>query len=233
MDPSQVAIATITRAQSRDEEDVLRRSLRLLANAEWPVAVADTDASAAFAEFLRGLRGFRVIVPPEQGLVAQVQASLALASRFERPFLLYVEPDKELFFEQGLNEFLRRAPEGPDIGIVLASRSPASFDTFPPMQRYTEGVINQLCAQLLGPVGDYSYGPFLLNAALVPRVATLERRVGWGWRHFTFVAARRAGLPVVHVTGEYPCPPEQRHEDDSERRHRMRQLSENIRGLIQ
>jgi hypothetical protein len=34
------------------------------------------------------------------------------------------------------------------------------------------------------------------------------------------------------VTGDYPCPPDQRVEDDAERTHRLRQLGENILGLI-
>jgi hypothetical protein len=40
-------------------------------------------------------------------------------------------------------------------------------------------------------------------------------------------------LRVVQLTDDYPCPPDQRHEDDRERTHRLRQLSQNILGLIE
>ena len=56
--------------------------------------------------------------------------------------------------------------------------------------------------------------------------------LGWGWRHAVFHAAHRGGLRVEHVIDDYPCPPDQRVEDDAERTHRLRQLSDNIRGLI-
>lgn len=233
MDSSHVAVATISWARSDREETLLRRSLPLLAASGLPVAIADKGTNAGFTEFLTNLAGFSISVPPDQGLVAQAKASVELAATFGRPFILYVEPDKELFFDHGLHEFLRQAPEQRGVGVVLASRSAASLETFPPVQRYTEGVINYLCAQLLGPAGDYSYGPFLMNRALLPHLANLQPRLGWGWRHFMFRAAYREGLSLVHVSADYPCPPGQRSEDDAERLHRMRQLSENILGLIE
>jgi hypothetical protein len=233
MNTDQIAVATMTWARSPGEEGLLRRSLGLLAQLGLPVAVADTGTNPGFAEFLETVPGFSVRVSATQGLVAQVQDSFDVAARFDRPFILYVEPDKALFFERRLSEFLRQAPDAGDVGVVLASRSAESFQTFPAVQRYTEGVINHLCGELLGPAGDYSYGPFLMTRALLPYIAKLQPRLGWGWRHFMFRAASREGLSVVHVAGDHPCPPDQRCDDEAERRHRMRQLSENILGLIE
>ena len=229
----QVAVATITWARSEEEETLLRRSLELLAGSGLPVAVADTGASPTFAAFLDRLPGVSVITTAGQGLVGQIQASLIRAATFGKPFLLYAEADKELFFERGVHEFLRRAPAGSDIGVVVASRSDDSFRTFPPTQRYTEGVINQLCGELTGTAGDYSYGPFVMNACLLPHVTRLEHRLGWGWRHFMFLTAHHQGLQVVHIRGDYPCPVAQRVEGAAERGHRLRQLSQNILGLVE
>ena len=236
MDLSLVAVSTITWARTPAEEEQLRRSLERLAEAALPVAVADAGTNLRFTEFLSHLPGFHVTVPPARGLVAQVAASMGAAAAFSRPCILYTEPDKGLFFERGLNEFLERAAglrPARDVGVVLASRSEESFRTYPSVQRYTEGVINQLCGDLLGRPGDYSYGPFLMTRMLVPELLRVRRDLGWGWRHFAFRAAHRAGLPVDHVTADYPCPPDQRVDDDAERVHRLRQLSENILGLIE
>ncbi|MFL6278516.1 MAG: hypothetical protein ACJ731_00255 [Vicinamibacterales bacterium] len=227
-----VAVATMTWARTTDEETLLRRSLALLTDTGLPIAIADAGTSATFTAFLKCLPGVSITVPNEQGLVAQVQASVALAATLERHFIFYVEPDKAFFFEHRLWDFLQLVPEQPAVGVVLASRSAESFRTFPPMQRYTEGVINYLCAQFLGLGGDYSYGPFLMNRALLAHVAALERRLGWGWRHAMFRAAHRDGLRLIHITGDYPCPLDQRGEDDAERMHRIRQLAQNISGLI-
>ena len=232
MDEGQVAVATMTWARSPAEESLLLRSLELLAQSGLPIAVADRGTSAAFTKALSCRAGIRVVVPDAPGLVAQVKASFQLAAAFRTPRILYVEPDKEAFFERRLGAFLRGAPAGDDVGVVLAARSAASFATFPPTQRYTESVINTLTGEQVGAAGDYSYGPFLVHRRLLPQLAHLDGRLGWGWRHFVFRVARRQGLRVAHVTGDYPCPPEQRHEDEAERRHRLRQLSENLLGLI-
>jgi len=236
MDTSLVAVATITWARTPVEEERLRRSLERLAEEHLLVAVADAGFDRDFTEFLSHLPGFEVTVPSERGLVAQVTASMNLAARYDTPFILYTESDKALFFERGLRAFVQRAAEhrhGRDLGVALASRSPESFQTYPPMQRYTESVVNHLCGELVGCPGDYSYGPFVLSRALVPQLLTMRQHLGWGWRHFAFRAAHRLGLEVDHVMDEHPCPPDQRVEDDAERLHRLRQLSENILGLIE
>jgi hypothetical protein len=235
MDTSRIAVATITWARTAAEEDRLCRSLERLAGMGFPVAVADAGTNREFAEFLTRLPGFRVTVPPARGLFAQVTASLGLAETFDTPLILYTEPDKECFFGKPCRDFTARAADprdGGELGVALASRSDESFSTYPPMQRYTEGVINRLCGELLGRPGDYSYGPFLLGRALLPHLLAAGSDLGWGWRHFAFRSAHRLGLRLVHVTGDYPCPPDQRVEVDAERTHRLRQLSENIQGLI-
>ena len=232
MDDSQVAVATITWPRSTAEEVLLGRSLQSLGEVGLPVAVADRGTSAAFSHAVRQLPGFWVTIQSRPGLVAQVKASIALAATFDTPFILYAEPDKEGFFKNRLHDFLHRAPDADDVGVVIASRSDASFKTFPPMQRCTESIANNLCELRLGYPGDFLYGPFLMTRNLLPHVASVEDRVGWGWRLSTFVAAHRARLQVVGVTDDYRCPLGQRTENDTDRMHRVRQLSENILGLV-
>jgi len=226
-----VAVATITWARSALEEGLLRRSLTVLAATGLPIAIADRGTSVSFLEFLHGLPRVQVITT-EEGLLAQVRASMAVASGFESPTILYTEPDKESFFRDRLGSYLTRALQLPEHRLVLAARSDDSFATYPPMQRYTEAVVNHLCGEMLGPRGDYSYGPFLVDPIVLRCLAGLEGSVGWGWRPAVFIAAARLGIPVHHVTADYPCPEEQRVEDAAERVHRMRQLAQNISGLL-
>jgi hypothetical protein len=232
MNGDRVGVATITWARTDAEDTLLRRSLERLAAFGMPLAIGDAGTRPSFTAFLERLPGVTVSVPAARGLVPQVQESLAIASTFDKAFTLYVEPDKELFFAGPMVDFLRRAPDRPEVGVVIASRSEPSFSTFPPMQRYAEGVINHLCAERLGPVGDYSYGPFLIAYDLLPTVSTLDTTLGWGWRHAAFATTVRSGRGLAFVTGDYCCPPDQRIEDEAERSHRVRQLTENIRGLL-
>src|SRR4051812_762526 len=161
------------------------------------VVVGDAGTSESFTQFLRVIPGVTVSVPAERGLVAQVQASLALAGTFDTPFILYTEPDKESFFRDRLVRFIDRAAADPDVGVVLAARSEHSFGTYPPLQRYTEGVANHLSGETIGVPGDYFYGPFVLTRSLLPQIASLNGALGGGWRPATFVAAVRGGLRVV------------------------------------
>jgi hypothetical protein len=226
-----VAVATLAWARTSAEETELRASLERLAALQLPVAIADAGTSESFSGFLAQLPGCDVRVPPQRGLVPQIQASLSAAAAFGTRFILYTEPDKESFFQHRVLKFIDSAPDDEGVGVVLASRSEASLRTYPPTQRYTEGVASQLCARLGGP-GDYFYGPFLMNRTLLSALAELPDGIGWGWRPYAFAQAARRGLRVLHLVDDHPCPPDQRAEDDDERTHRLKQLSQNILGLI-
>ena len=230
--PGDVCVVTMAWAREAGEERVLRASLAALERTGLPVTVADRGNNAAFTEFLRGLRGFSVVASPAGSLVGQVQASLRRAAREGTPFVLYTEPDKEQFFAARLAPFFQKAPRDAHVGVVLAARSPASFATFPAIQQYTEGVINHLMGEVIGQPGDYSYGPMLIASSLVPDVLALEPDVGWGWRHFAVCRALRMGLAVRLVEDHHPCPPEQRLDDAGEKTHRIRQLAQNLTGLL-
>ncbi len=232
MNAHRVAVATITWARTADEELSLRRALPCLCEAGLPVVVADKGSNASFTAFVRALPRVLVVEPSVATLVGQTTAAIAAALRVGTPYVLYTEPDKEAFFAQHLRAFLERAPEGPDVGAVLASRSEASFRSFPPTQQYTEGVANHLCAEAIGTPGDYMYGPFLMSRTVAEETSRIHSDVGWGWRPYTFRAAHRCGLRVVHVHDHYCCPPDQRDENEDDRVHRLRQLRDNILGLI-
>ncbi|MEN3337133.1 MAG: hypothetical protein V7647_809 [Acidobacteriota bacterium] len=229
---ARVCIATVTWAHDDQERQLLRESLLALDASGLPIVVADRGSDPPFRDVLRAQPRLILAAPRHPSLVGQVQASVLEAAGTGADFVLYTEPDKALFFTSGLPEFLARADLHSRAGAVLAARSDASFSTFPPFQQFTERTINELCARFLGRPGDYSYGPFLLNRDLVPRVAAIAPHAGWGWRHFMFASAHRAGYQVDHVVGDYPCPPDQRAEHESDRLHRARQLHQNVGGLV-
>ena len=227
-----LAVATITWARSVSEGRRIARALTSLGRIGLPMAVADRGTDADFTEALRRLPATHLAAPRE-GLIGQLQASFELAATFQTPFILYVEADKDDFIANRLTAFLDRAPLDAEAGSVLASRSSAAFETYPAMQRYAESVVNTLCSDVIGAQGDYSYGPFVMHRKLLPHIAAIDPTLGWGWRTSTFVAAHRRNLRVAHVIDDHCCPTDQRVEDDAERAHRLRQLSQNILGLIQ
>src|SRR3954470_18615958 len=234
MTRSDVTVATMTLARDAGEEQLLRGALSRLARHEMPVVIADGGSTETFLHFAgHELPGCR-LAPPDgtTGLVAQIKRSMRAAAALGSSFVLYTEPDKLDFFDRHLEAFIAAAPADGDVGVVLASRSEASFQTFPPLQRLTEQSINRLCVEIIGAEADYSYGPFLMHRKLVPFVLDIGVDVGWGWRHFVFGAASRLSYRVQHVGGDFECPPDQRQENPSERLHRIRQLGENVQGLL-
>jgi hypothetical protein len=232
MNSADVAVATLTWARSREESLGLARSLLALTERGLPVVVANREGEPSLPHMLRSLSEVAVVAPQTPGLVGQIKASVGAAAAIGTRFVLYTEPDKELFFATRLSDFIERAPDDADVGVVLAARSRSAFDSFPAAQRQAEAIINTLTSEATGVTGDYSYGPFLMARSVVDDVMRLSDHVGWGWRPATFLAACRRRLTLRHITGDYRCPEDQTIERPTDRSYRLRQLSENIQGLI-
>ena len=227
-----VCVATVTWARDAHEAELIRRSLTALSAAGLPLVVADGGSSGDFLFSLERVPHLTLVQTEGRGLVAQVKASVAAAAGSNRRFVLYAESDKLMFFDQKLGRFLLEAPETDDIGVVISARTDKSLATFPRTQRVTEAAINSLTGDFVGLAGDYSYGPFLLNRRLAAHLDALPPEIGWGWRHYLFAVTARLGLRVVHVLDDLPCPEDQRVDDEQERVHRLKQLTQNVNGLL-
>jgi hypothetical protein len=232
MNKREISIATMTWARHAQETQLLQEAMRRLASTRLPLVVTDGGSGQAFVEYLRRFPQFTVLEADRPGVLAQSVRSLQAALRLRSRYILYTEPDKKLFFDRGLRAFLARIPSQGRVGVVVAARSAASFATYPASQRYTETVINQLCGQVTGQHGDFSYGPMLIHRALIPSLDWLEDDIGWGWRHYILGIAYRMGYSIVQWHGDLPCPSDQRTDNQAELVHRMRQLSQNIHGLV-
>ena len=155
MKAPEIAVATITLVRDVDEETLLRRALPTLAGRGMPVCVSDGGSGAAFTAFMAGLGGVRLIAPGCPGLVGQVAAAVDAAVSSGSEYVLYTESDKQEFFDAGLAAFLEQASSRlARPALVVAARSAASFETFPPVQRHTERTINDLCGESCGTPGD-------------------------------------------------------------------------------
>ncbi|HEV7349479.1 hypothetical protein [Telluribacter sp.] len=232
MKKSEVSLATISWARDEPEELLLREALKYLAELDRPVFITDGGSGEEFLQFLAGFPHFSVFKPEVPGLWNQVKQSMAAARGTDSRFILYTEPDKADFFKSSLPRFIDQAPDQEMVGVVLASRSPQSFRTFPEFQQKTETTINNCCAEVIGTSTDYTYGPFLFNRDLLPGLDRLDGSIGWGWRPYLFGLAHRLGYRVEPLEMELPCPPDQREDTSQERLYRMRQLQQNIQGIV-
>jgi hypothetical protein len=233
MDMKNVCVATITWARDAEEETLLRESLQQLSKLNLRVFVTDGGSNSDFINFVQSLPLFTIVEARGKGLWWQVNSSLQAAYDTQTPFILYTEPDKKDFFQQGLSSMLQDAAQDENAGVVLASRSTEAFATFPKFQQTCETTINYCCAEITGQPLDYTYGPFLLKRKLVPYLAQVKPGIGWGWRPYAFCVAHRLGLRIDEIKGAFACPPSQRKDDAKERIYRMKQLEQNIDGIVQ
>lgn len=228
---NRISVATVTRARDAREEELIARTLNALSNLGLPVVVSDGGSSAAFLDCLSRIPQLALTPPEHPGLVGQVKASVRMARESGSAYILYLESDKELFVSGPMTDFIDRAIAEPDTGVILASRSRRSFDTFPPFQRRTESAFNAVASEIIGLEADYLYGPFLMDRSVAPHLEGVAADLGWGWRPFIFASTPSLGRRVSAIEGDYPCPPDQANEDDEDRLHRLRQLRQNIEGL--
>jgi hypothetical protein len=70
-----------------------------------------------------------------------------------------------------------------------------------------------------------------MTADLPDLLEALPPAIGWGWRPYLFVRAHRLGRAVACVVDDLLCPEDQRADDADERRHRLRQLAQNLSGV--
>lgn len=231
MNKNDLSIATLSWARNNEEEWSLRTSLQALASLGLRVYITDGGSPGPFVRFLHGLPGFTVF--QAKGLWPQVKQSISAAQASGARFILYTEPDKKAFFRQHLPQMLDLIDPGQRTGVVLASRSREGFASFPAFQQMTEETINRCCSVVTGLQTDYCYGPFLFHAQLVPFLNTIRDDAGWGWRPYLFALAQRLGWQLDVYEGSFLCPMDQRNEDPGEKIYRMKQLTQNIVGLVQ
>src|SRR5688572_19368202 len=156
MDLNHVAVATITWARNKEEEQLLVSSLEQLAKAGLPVFITDAGSTETFLRFLEAGKSFTV-TKNIKGVWPQAQNSLQAASQKQHPFIFYTEPDKEGFFTNSLASFLEKITVDENTGVVIASRSASAFASFPAFQQITENTINKCCAEIIGKEMDYVY----------------------------------------------------------------------------
>ena len=232
MNNTNVSIATITWARDEGEENLLRESLEKLAKLPITVFITDGGSRPDFLDFLRGFPNFVLVENKGRGLWPQAKNSLLEAYASGVEFIFYTEPDKRDFFHNTLPGIMEQFERDEKSGIMIMTRSVKSFATFPSFQRMTETTINNCCAEIIGNPLDYTYGPFIMNRKLIPHLERLKDDIGWGWRPYSFCVAHRLGFSIRAFEGDFYCPVDQQQDDPTERIYRMRQLNQNIEGIV-
>lgn len=233
VDPSSVqvtAVTTIVSAQTEDDAKRITESLRELSRLGLPIYATERgsppDLLAHWTTPNLQLRTHGT------SLVQQVKDSFHRAHAAGHRYVLYTEPDKCEFFAESAHNLLN-APEPAPSAAIVAARDDESFRTFPSGQQAVEHVFNLLSSTIAALHGDILYGPIAIDLEhAMPFLENVPDDLGWGWRPYVLARLKLAGLHVVPYEGHFPCPEDQREEDEPHHRvHRLVQLEQNVRGL--
>ncbi|WP_207492645.1 hypothetical protein [Aridibaculum aurantiacum] len=231
MHSKNITISTISWARNEAEEELLTKALYQLSTLDIPFVVTDGGSPRSFVDDISQLPNATVLSAKEKGLWAQVTESLQQAAQKQPDFVLYTEPDKLDFFKQ-LPHILPTLTTTENTGVVVFARTAKGFSTFPAFQQMTETTINNCCAEVTGRICDHTYGPFLVHRSVLPHLLQSKEDLGWGWRPYCFGIAARMGLDIQVHENDFACPEDQREDDATERIYRMKQLEQNIRGIV-
>ena len=224
------AAVTMTRTLNEGDTAAVIASLQALDSLGLPVFVSDGGSLPAFQDSLARLAHFRRQAD-SRGLVQQMRTGFRAAAAAGHRYVFYSEPDKREFFARGARPFLSAAAVE-DAAVFIAARDEASFSTFPTGQQATERAFNQIANVYLRPLTDLLYGPLVLDLeAALPWFDMLPDELVWGWRIYA-IARAAADSRVGSFVGSFPCPQEQRHEDDlASRLYRLEQARQCLHGL--
>lgn len=235
-----IGISTITLARSLREEHRITTALHILhknlaqAGRQTPIVVVDGGSGKVFINTIREIPGIDIQITDKKGLFPQVIKSLTWAKELGARAILYTESDKTLFFPQVsifLDESEKIIRQDPDFGLILAARSPESFVTYPPVQRYEEQKVNAQLTKLTGLDTDYTYGPRIISPDLIEHLQTLPKNVGWGWLSAAVVIAKKLGKKMHAVTMDFPCPEEDLIETERDKKYRQQQAQDHMYAM--
>jgi hypothetical protein len=222
----------MTRARNDAEAEAAIASLTALSALGLPIFASDANSIPAFREAVRQIPDLRSC-EPGASLVAQVKSAMRAAAAEGHRYVFYSEPDKREFFTNGARAFLSAAREQNGAAILIAARDEASFATFPIGQQTTERAVQQIAGVFLGPVPDLLYGPLVLDLeTALPQFDAIPDDLVWGWRLYLIARAVKSSRGVRGFAGSFPCPLDQRDEDDpASRLYRLEQARQCLEGI--
>jgi hypothetical protein len=226
------AVVTMTRARDEAESEAALASLTALDALGIPIFASDARSIPAFREAAQRLPQLRSCAAGSS-LVGQVKSAMQCAAAEGHRYVFYTEPDKREFFLRGARGFLKAAQEQKGAAIFLAARDEASFSTFPIGQQTTERAVQQVGDVFLERLPDLLYGPLVLDLEwALPYFDTIQDELVWGWRLYLIARAVKSGRAVRGFAGSFPCPVDQRDEDDpSSRLYRIEQARQCLEGI--
>lgn len=240
MSCEKLAVSTITFARNEKEENLILEGLSSLSAKKVPsIFVVDGGSRKEFLEQLKTIPKIFLISSLGDGLQNQIAESLKKAKESGAPFIFYTESNKAWFFKEKADEFIEKAlnlaEKDPAFGMAIASRTPESFSTFPPFQRYEESVVNKLIADFGGleQNGDYTYGPRIISSSLIPYLDRISGDLGWGWMSFLLIVGKRLGKNIHTVSLDLPCPPDEQKETEKDKVYRLKQFKNQVDAIYQ
>lgn len=226
----EISIATFSWARTADEKVIVLRALKKLASFGLPVTVVDQARSRFPLEREAGkIKNIRLFKLNKHGLDSQARKSFQEAAKLG-DYIFYTESDKLDFIENHAERFLKEFYKNPR-GMLLPARSKASFLRYPIFQQEMERFLWKAISALLNiKMNDFSYGPRIFPAFLLPYLSNVNEEINFGFQTFLLAINHRLQLPLRIIKFDAMGPKDVQKGSELIA-YRIRQLEDELRGL--
>lgn len=227
---SKISIATVTWARTAEEKIIVMKTLKKLTSFKLPVIVVDkANSRFPLIDEVKKNKGIRIFKASKIGLDFQIKKSFKEAAKFG-DHIFYLESDKLDFVENHAEKFLDEFYKNSS-GTLLPVRSKASFLRYPKFQQEMERFIWKSASALLSiKKEDFSYGPRIFPAILLPYFNKVNEEINFGFQTFLLAINHKLNLPLRVVEFDAVGPKDIDIGKESIA-YRIQQLEDELRGL--
>ena len=225
-----ISIATVTWARTVEEKIIVLKTLKKLASFGLPVIVVDqANSKFPLIDEAKKIKGICVFKASKHGLDFQVRKSFEEAAKLG-DYIFFTESDKLDFVKNHAERFLGEFYKHPH-GTWLPARSRISFLRFPKFQQDMERFLWEAVSALLNiKRNDFTYGPRIFPAVLLPHFNKVREEINCGFQAFLLAINHKLKLPL-HIMEFNSGAPVDIQMGDELIAYRIQQLEDELRGL--
>ena len=229
-----LAITTLSLIRSTNEEKIVFETVKTMSGLNVPIILVDGGSgerqkkclqSLPNVDFFETSRGLR-------GLSERLRIAFSEGAKTAEA-LFYVHSDKVDFAKHYMKKMIDHYQTLPQHTMLVPSRTPKAFATYPLFQQNTELFLNAMVNEFLGKKEDYYYGPKLFSSALVPYFSKIKGEIGWGYEAFMYMINKRLGYQTEFYEVDNIRSPKDVGRMDDINVYRLRILQWQIEGLLQ
>jgi hypothetical protein len=224
-----IAIATPSWVRTPAESQVVIETITAYGALGIPVVVVDGGSPAAEQDKIKNISN--VLWFEAKGLNEQLRVAHEEAQKVA-DHIFYTHSDKLDFAQHEARKLMDYYRQLPNKGILIPTRTPGSFATYPEYQQKAEEFLSWFIGDYLKHHADYYAGPTIYPAQLVDYLPQLTGDIGWGIEAYFYVLAKRLNLPFDFISVDFKAPANIE-DDETTNNYRIKIVAQQIEAFLQ